>query len=496
MVFNIFEIGLGVTLILYMISFFIERNFLYSVYLLVQSIIVLLVINLYVPRLSVEGFSVLSNYNTIWFFKIIILIFYLVFIVFFFLNLRLTVFQTRLINLDNLNGIFEYLFLTFVIICSGFLFVSSNELLLIYIFLEVQSLTLYILAAFNYDSTRSSEASLKYFIFGSLFSGLFLMGWVLLFFSSGLSNLYDMQDFFSFFCWPDFYIDYMSMVNYQLVTSQLGLFFIVLAFIGKVGLFPFHQWMVDVYDSVSNITLFFFAIFPKLFLIFFFVRFYISLNVLFGYGSFKFIFALIGLGSILFGCVSNLSQWKLKRFLAFSSIVNLGYIFLFFSIGFLNAVAVFGILFNLFLYVILIFSFFSTFLILRKSREHSSITDLNELFPLKGTNRFWSFSLFINMLSMAGVPPLLGFYGKFYLMSFLWINCLWFSLFVVLCGSLLSAFYYIRIARSLFNFTGPFVFLKQGDYLFNFLNFLFVLFQTCFIFFFFLYVPLIFEYFL
>jgi len=455
-----FEISLGFYLISYMISFFVERNFLYAIFLLLQNIFVLLIINVYASELTYTSLLFLSSQASLWFFKSIVLGFYAIFILFFLSHLRMSVFENGLIKIDNLNGIFEYLFLTFIVLSSGFFFISSNDLLLIYIFLEVQSLTLYILAAFNYDSTRSSEASLKYFIFGSLFSGLFLMGWIFLFFSTGLSNLYDFYDFFSLIsllnCSSD-YAEYYSVMSYGLICANIGLFFIVLAFVGKLGLFPFHQWMVDVYDSVSNITLFFFAVFPKLFLIFFFVRFYTFFNPLFEYGILSYIFTVAGLGSILVASISNLSQWKLKRFLAFSSIVNLGYIFLFFSVGFLTKAAVFGILFNLLLYVILVFSFFANFLIINKSREHTSIVDLNELFALKSTNKFWSLSLFINMLSMAGVPPLLGFYGKFYLMSFLFMNSFWFSLFVVLLGSFLSAFYYIRIARSLFNFTGSFL---------------------------------------
>jgi len=131
--------------------------------------------------------------------------------------------------------------------------------------------------------------------------------------------------------------------------------------------------------------------------------------------------------------------------------------------------------------------FFSNFLFLRKNKDLDVLVDMNEMFTIKNTHPLIGVSLFINMLSFAGVPPFIGFFGKFYLLSYLWWEGFFFSLVTVLIVSLLSAFYYIRLARSLFIFTSVRLLFKEISFMQYFIIFIFLIIQIFFIFFLFFY---------
>jgi NADH-quinone oxidoreductase subunit N len=505
------EFSLFIYLITYMISFFVEKDTRFLFFFVLQVIIFLFFICCNTPFLSFNLFFLSVDYLN-FFFKAVALVCFFIFVIFFYFWFDVNL-KDNLFGLDKFQGIFEFLLLGLIVLLSGFLFISSNDFLFLYIFLEIQSICLYILAAFQYDTNRSTEASLKYFIFGALFSGLFLLGWSLIFASSGLSNFIDLLEwqgflneyliyvynnaFFEdyFFFSPPFFsaFNYFYIVQFRLI--YLGLFFIILSIVAKLGLFPFHFWMVDVYDSVSAITLLFFSVFPKLFLIGFLIRLFIFFKFFLSFNYFLLTpLYLFSIGSILWGSFSNLSQWKVQRFLAFSSLVNLGYIMFFFVRGDMNFFAVIGVSLNLIIYFVLVFSFFSVFLFLRRHRINEKIMDLTEFFMIKNTSPLIGFSLFINMLSFAGVPPLLGFFGKFYLIGFLWYNQMWYSMFFILFVSLLSAFYYIRIARTFFNFNSVKVLFKDLNFGIFIINFIFILVQIFFIFILFFYFFIFIEY--
>lgn len=493
------EFSLFIYLITYMISFFVERDTRFLFFFVLQVTFFLFFIVCNTPFICFDNFFLSIDYLN-FIFKFISVFLFFVFVFFFYLWFNSNL-KDNLFGLDKFQGIFEFLLLGLIFLLAGFFFISSNDFLYIYIFLEIQSICLYILAAFQYDTNRSTEASLKYFIFGAIFSGLFLLGWSLIFASSGLSNFFDLIEwqFFlneyllyshntvifndsHFFFNPPFLsaVDYFYILQFRFI--YLGLFFIILAIVAKLGLFPFHFWMIDVYDSVSSITLLFFSIFPKLFLMSFLIRLFIFFKFFLSFNYFLLTpLYFFSCGSILWGSFSNLSQWKIQRFLAFSSLVNLGYIMFFFLNGDVNFFSILGIVLNLFIYFILIFSFFSVYLFSRKHRINEKMMDLTEFFMLKNTHPLLGFSLFINMLSFAGVPPLVGFFGKFYLLGFLWYNEMWYSMFFILFVSFLSAFYYIRIARTFFNFNSARVLFKEINFNIFFINFIFILFQILFI---------------
>jgi NADH-quinone oxidoreductase subunit N len=521
------EFVLFVYLIMYMISFFVERDTRFFFFFILQiSLFSFFILLSSIPFASADFFFLCTDYF-VYGLKFIALCFYILFVFFFYFwftgNLT-----DNLIGLEKIQGTFEFLLLSLIFLISGFLFISSNDFLYVYIFLEIQSICLYILAAFQYDTNRSTEASLKYFIFGAIFSGMFLLGWSSIFAITGLSNLTEIVEWQTFisnipqgvlidegvrlehyyyhkFILKSYFDEFFeasplaaALKYFQLVQVRfilLGLFFIILAVIGKLGLFPFHLWMIDVYDSVSAITLLFFSVFPKLFLIGFLCRlyFYFKIVVFFDLYITPFMF-FIACFSVLWGSISNLSQWKVQRFLAFSSLVNLGYIMFFFSFGLFNSFTLIGVILNLIIYLILVFSFFSVFLFLRRYRITEKIMDLPELFSIKNTHPLIGFSLFLNMLSFAGVPPLVGFFGKFYLIAALWFCKYYIFLFIVLFVSFISAFYYIRVARVFFNFSSVRVFFKDISFGILFINFIFILLQLFFIFFLIYYFFFFFEF--
>eukprot|EP01098_Paradermamoeba_levis_P010862 TRINITY_DN4581_c0_g4_i6.p1 TRINITY_DN4581_c0_g4~~TRINITY_DN4581_c0_g4_i6.p1 ORF type:complete len:336 (-),score=-50.76 TRINITY_DN4581_c0_g4_i6:1838-2845(-) len=328
------EFSLFIYLITYMISFFVERDTRFLFFFILQITVFLLFIICNTPFISFDYFFLSSDYLN-FFFKFIALICFFLFNLFFFFWFNSNL-KDNLFGLDKFQGIFEFLLLGLIVLLAGFLFISSNDFLLLYIFLEIQSICLYILAAFQYDTNRSTEASLKYFIFGAVFSGLFLLGWSLIFASTGLSNFFDLMEWQKFlneyllivytqapfdshfFFNPPFFsaFNYFYIVQFRFI--YLGLFFIILSIVAKLGLFPFHFWMIDVYDSVSSITLLFFSIFPKLFLIGFLIRLFIFFKFFLSFNYFLLTpLYLFSCGSILWGSFSNLSQWKVQRFFSF-----------------------------------------------------------------------------------------------------------------------------------------------------------------------------------
>jgi proton-translocating NADH-quinone oxidoreductase chain N len=461
-------------IVLYMISFFIERYFKFIFFLLVQTCFILICGLLFImPLYSFENIFYMQD-RFVWFIELFVLCVYLIFLFYSYYWFESGIKFKELFSLEQYSSIFEFLLLSIIFVYSGFLFISSQDLLYSYIFLEIQSICLYILAAFGFGTTnRSSEAALKYFIFGALFSGLFLLGWILIYFATGLTNFFELNIFLNFLVENSFnYSFYKGFSVYILGPASLGFLFLILAIIAKLGLFPFHFWMIDVYDSVSNLSLLFFSLFPKIFLLYFLLRLFIFFFPLCVIDEvFQNLILFIGTSGLLFGSLINLSQWKIKRFLAFSSLVNLSYILLFFTGLEMNLHCIMGIFLNLMIYIILLLSFFVNFLFLRKIREVNELNEINDLFLVKQSHPLIAFSFFINTLSFAGVPPLIGFYGKFYLLSFLWGNGLIFPIIIVLITSLISCFYYIRIARSLFNFNSSKYLFQEGFfslYLFNF----------------------------
>jgi len=288
-----------------------------------------------------------------------------------------------------------------------FLLCVSNDLITAYLAIELQSLSFYVLAAFKKNSTFSVEAGLKYFILGAFSSGLFLFGSSLIYGITGTVNLEDFKDLFFWIFSKNINIgiENLNLLQFALIFVLISLFF-------KLALAPFHLWSPDIYEGSPTSSTFFFAVVPKLSI------FILLLRVCY-YGFFTFIdswrylIVIIGVLSILVGSFVGLEQRKFKSLLAYSSIGHMGYLLICFSTGSIEGIQ------TLFSYLIVYMSsglcVWSIFVITRLKNNYSKKQnkDLADLVLLNKSNKILAIILTIALLSIAGLPPMIGFIVKF-----------------------------------------------------------------------------------
>ena len=362
------------------------------------------------------------------FFKFLLIFFFILFLVF----------KKRYFILEGFFQI-EYLILTNLIIFSLFLMFSANNLIAFFILLELQSLALYILAAFKYYSTFSTEAALKYFILGAISSVLIGLG---ISFIYGLTGSFNFQEIYLNF----FFLNLEILDNQFFFFSLLGSLFIFIGFFFKLGIAPFHMWLPDVYEGVSTITTLFFSVFPKftIFIVFFNFLFNVF-GIFFNFWVYLFLFSAL-LSSII-GTFGGLTQIKIKRLLAYSSINHVGFLLIGLTLNsYLGLISSF---IYLFIYVILSFSLFSIILVLRKTNfiKFKRIYDLKNLLF---SNYVLAWCFILNLFSIAGIPPLLGFFAKLNIFYSLLNNNSFFIVFFFLILSMFSSFYYLRMIKLIF----------------------------------------------
>ena len=341
---------------------------------------------------------------------------------------------------------FEYFILILLALLGLLLMVSANDFIFLYLSLELQSLSLYVLATSNRYLNKSIEGGLKYFIFGSLASGLFLFGISILYGLTGLTNFSELSIFLqSGFIDQTFSIDYILLI-------LLSFFFIISGFLFKFSIVPFHNWTPDVYEGSPLLITAFFATVPKIGIFYIFIKLIILMYSNF-FEIYHFLFFYTGFFSIILGSLGALVQTKLKRLLAYSTISNMGFIFLGLSLdtfeGYHSA------LIYLLLYILLNLSLFGIILSLRKNTGQLVIyiTDLTSIFR---TNPLLAVLLTINLFSLAGIPPLAGFFSKFYIVIALISSNIYIAAFICVFVGVYSSIYYIRLIKIMF-FEKPFV---------------------------------------
>jgi NADH-quinone oxidoreductase subunit N len=341
--------------------------------------------------------------------------------------------------LKNFFSFFPEFFAVFNFYLLGaLLLVSSQDILTAYISIEIQSLCLYLFAAFNKDSAFSTEAGIKYFILGALASCFIVFGFSFIYMTNGSVFLGDFY-LFSFFS---------LFKNFPWYSTCLGMSFVITGFLFKLALAPFHFWVADIYEGSPFISSTFFASFSKTPFFFFFCK------ILYAYFSlfielWSFPLGLSAFVSILFGTLGGLSQTKLKRLLAYSGVVNSGLIFLGISSGTLE-----GLFSGCLCFLLYIFSSFATWAFVGSLQKltpgHSSglvfITELSSLFKL---NRPLGLALVTLLFSVCGVPPLSGFFSKFYIFLSLADSGLFSLSFFSVLIACLSSFYYLRIVKTI-----------------------------------------------
>ena len=326
------------------------------------------------------------------------------------------------------NNLFkpEYPILIIFSTLGMMIMISSNNFLLLYLGLEIQSLSLYVVSSFRRDNYKSTEAGLKYFILGSLSSGLMLFGISLIYGSTGSINFEIIS----------------SMINYEGFFPGIvaGLVFLICGFAFKASAVPFHMWTPDVYEGSPTPVTAFFATVPKL------AAVGVLLRVLFDcFGpiveSWQQVIIIISVLSMFLGSVAAIGQNNIKRLMAYSSIGHIGFVLMGVASGTDKGIS--AVLIYMVLYIVMNIGVFV--FILNMERNGVAVTTINSLNMYNNVSKSQTLFLTILLFSLAGIPPLAGFFGKFFIFNAA-INA-GLSWLAVMGGiaSVIAAFYYLRI---------------------------------------------------
>ena len=336
--------------------------------------------------------------------------------------------SSKYIKLTNIMKI-EYPVLILSSILGMMVMISANDLIVFYMGLELQSLALYVLASFNRENLLSSESGLKYFVLSALSSGILLYGCSLLYGFSGSTNY--------------------NVIAGNIVNAENGLTFgIVFILVGlafKISAVPFHMWAPDVYQgSPTSVTLFF-AVLPKIAALTVIIRFlYIAfINVI---DQWQLIIIFLSIASMLFGAVAAIGQTNLKRLVAYSSIGHMGYALAGISTGTNQGIQ--SSIVYIFIYLIMNISFFSCLFMLRRNDKY--FENIDDLSGISKNHPILSMCFLITLFSLAGIPPLAGFFAKFYIFLAVIEDKMYFLAIIGLLSSVVAAFYYLKIIKKMY----------------------------------------------
>lgn len=332
---------------------------------------------------------------------------------------------------------YEYFLLVGLSSLGMFTIVSSNDLITMYLGIEIQSLCFYILATIKIYNNFSTEAGLKYFILGAFSSGLLLFGCSFIYGALGTTNFTDMRLLSSNF----------SNLSDNPISLILGIIFVIVAIMFKIGAAPFHMWVPDVYEGIPTIVTAFFAIVPKIAIFSLLVRLQLSLfyeNLVFT----QEIFIYAAILSITIGTLGALYQTKLKRLLAYSAISHVGFLLL----GFVsfNNWSIFSLFFYLIIYIIISINIFTVLLVLRKIDNNLKFKKINELVILFKSNPLLAINFCLILFSIAGIPPLVGFYSKLYIFISALKSEIYITAILAAILSVIASMYYIRLIKLMF----------------------------------------------
>lgn len=325
---------------------------------------------------------------------------------------------------------FEYPVLVLLATIGMMMMISANDLIALYIGLELQSLALYVVAAFRRDSVRSSEAGMKYFVLGALSSGMLLYGASLVYGFAGSTS---------------FPVIAGVLKSSAHIGVIVGLVFIMVGLAFKVSAVPFHMWTPDVYEGAPTAVTAFFAAAPKVAAMALMVR---TLGVAFpGIApAWQQIVVFISIASMLLGSFAAIGQTNIKRLMAYSSIGHVGFALV--GLAANNQEGVQGVLIYMAIYLVMTLGTFACILAMR--RAEGPVEEIEELSGLAETNLGMAFAFGMLMFSLAGIPPLAGFWGKFYVIAAAVKADMLLLAIVAVLASVVAAFYYIRIVIVMF----------------------------------------------
>jgi NADH-quinone oxidoreductase subunit N len=326
---------------------------------------------------------------------------------------------------------FEFPILVLLATTGMLMMISANDLIALYVGLELQSLALYVVAAFDRRSAKSSEAGIKYFVLGALSSGMLLYGASLIYGFTGSTLFTDIAAAVQ-----------PSGTNLGLI---FGLVFLMTGFAFKISAVPFHMWTPDVYEGAPTPVTAFFAAAPKL------AAMALTVRTLFAAfpsvtDEWQQIVTFLAIASMALGSFAAIGQRNIKRLMAYSSIGHMGYALVGLAAG--TAEGVQGVIVYLAIYLAMTLGTFACILAMR--RHGRMVEDIDQLAGLSNTSPTMAFLLAMLLFSLAGIPPLAGFFAKFYVFLAA-INAGLYALAVI--GVLLSvvgAYYYLRIVKIMY----------------------------------------------
>ena len=404
---------------LLMIGVFVKNSFnlIYKLSIFLIFLLILIVLNTDGETIKIFKESFVSDHFSL-FAKLLILIssFFI-----------LTISKQYIVDIKNNK--FEYPIIVLLSILGMFFMVSSNDLILFYLGLELQSLSLYILASIDRDNLKSSEAGIKFFVLSALSSGLLLYGCSLLYGFTGSTNF--------------------EVIASNTADSTIGIIFaMVFILVGlafKVSAVPFHMWTPDVYEGSPTSVTSFFSVVPKVAGIVIFIRFmYLPFQEILD--QWKYILVFISIASMILGAVAAIGQNNIKRLIAYSSIGHIGYAIAGMSAGTENGFK--STLIYISIYAVMNIGVFACIFLMKRNGKY--IEDIQELSGASKNHPLMSLSLLIILSSLAGIPPMAGFFAKFYVFMAV-IESGMFTLAVIgLVTTVVSAFYYIRIIKIMY----------------------------------------------
>ncbi|WP_048647604.1 NADH-quinone oxidoreductase subunit NuoN [Nitratireductor soli] len=323
---------------------------------------------------------------------------------------------------------FEYPVLIMLATLGMMLMVSANDMIALYLGLELQSLALYVVAAINRDSARSTEAGLKYFVLGALSSGMMLYGISLIYGYTGNTGF-------------DVIAATLTGAERQL-GLVFGLVFVLAGLAFKISAVPFHMWTPDVYEGAPTPVTAFFAAAPKMAAMALLVR--VTMGAFEPIAlDWQQIVVFISIASMLLGAFAAIGQRNIKRLMAYSSISHMGYALV--GLAANSEAGVRGVAIYMLIYLVMTLGTFAVILAMR--RNEGNVEQIDDLAGLSSTNPMMATVMTILMFSLAGIPPLAGFWGKWYVFLAA-INAELYALAVIgVLASVVGAYYYLRIIK-------------------------------------------------
>ena len=337
-------------------------------------------------------------------------------------------FTNQYIKINKIDK-FEYPILIIASILGMFVMVSSNNLIGLYLGIELQSLSLYVLASLNRESTKSTEAGVKYFVLGALSSRLLLYGCSLVYGFTGSTNYFTIAENF----------------NKENIALLFGLVFILVGLAFKISAVPFHMWTPDVYEGAPTSVTAFFAMAPKIAGFGAIIR---ILYVAFGniFNEWQSILIFMSVASMILGAVAAIGQTNIKRLMAYSSISHMGYALAGLTTGIQEGIS--SSILYIFIYILMNIGSFVCILIMK--RKNVYLENIRDLSGLSKNHPIVAFSLSVMLFSLAGIPPLAGFFAKFYIFMAVVKSELIILAIIGLLTSVISAFYYLRIIKIIY----------------------------------------------